>query len=65
MNLKYSSVHINESKVLHKTAVAFFLTASRSLKNDCFGKSKYILAPLITPLSTPMEQKLFDYTLYN
>ena len=36
---RYSSVHINESKVLHMTEVSDFLTAHRFLKTDYFNKT--------------------------
>ena len=34
--LKYSSVHINESNVLHNTEIAKLFAAHRSLKSDYF-----------------------------
>ena len=56
----YSLVHINESKLLHKTS---FLTAWCSLKTDYFDTTS--LAPFITLLLTPLKQKLVDYLLHN
>ena len=59
---RYSSVHNNDSKVLHKTEVTLFLTACRSLKTYCFDeKFKDIIALFIVLLLTPSRQKLVHY----
>ena len=46
----YSSVHMNELKVLHKAEETWFLTACRSLKTDYFDK-KYC---------SPVQYAFFD-----
>ena len=60
----YSSVHINESKVLHRTEVTYFLTFP---KTDYFETKplKNIVALFVTLLLTPLKQKLVDYSLHN
>ena len=40
---KYSSVHINESRVLHNTEVTSFLTDRRFLKPDYFNQHQQLV----------------------